>query len=375
LESIGFTVQNAGTDALRVQVPSFRVDVTRPRDLMEEVARLSGYQRIPTTFPMLPARGTKSSPLLDRRNRIRGILSGFGFSECINYSFISPDSCDRIGLDADDPRRRHVSLLNPISEEQAVMRTTLIPGMLEAVQRNISRQQSRLRLFEIGKVFLPVPDAQLPLEIEMLVGIWTGPRAKAAWHAREENCDFYDIKGVVEGLALALDIDGFTFTALPDEQCRYTRAGHTAQMLHDGQVLGIVGELEPKVLNSFGLKQKVFVFELDAEVLSQRAAESKQMTPIPRFPATSRDITLIVDRQVESERLLDAVTQFDESLVEDLHIFDVFTGDPIPEGKKSISFRVIYRSCERTLEDETVNAIHRNLTHRLISEFGASLPA
>lgn len=375
LESIEFTVQANGEDGLQVQVPSFRVDVTRPQDLMEEVARLSGYDRIPTTFPALTAKGTIPGAMMGLRNQVRQILSGFGFAECINYSFISADSCERIRLDDDDPRRLHVALLNPISEDQAVMRTTLVPGMLEAAQRNISRQQTSLRLFEIGKVFLPRTDALLPLEKEMLVGLWTGPRAKAAWHTREKSCDFFDIKGTVEGLAVALGISGLAITALPDDRCRYTRAGHTAQVLHDGELLGIVGELAIPVLNNYNLKQTAFVFELDVEMLGQRVGDAEQMAPIPRFPATARDITLIVEQQVESARLLEAVAQFDEQLVDALHLFDVFTGDPIPAGKKSISFRVIYRSAERTLEDETVNAIHQHLTHRLITEFGASLPA
>jgi phenylalanyl-tRNA synthetase beta chain len=374
LESIDFRVLSIGEDILEIQVPSFRVDVARPQDLMEEVARLSGYNHIPTTFPALPAQGTTPSAMMSRRNRIRDLLSGFGFSECINYSFISADSCDRIGLEDNDARRRHVALLNPISEEQAVMRTTLVPGILETAQRNITRQQSRLRLFEIGKVFHPQPDAVLPLEKEMLVGFWGGPRVKAAWHTPETSCDFYDIKGVVEALLMALGVDAPSFTALPDEQCRYTRPGRSAQILHDGQMLGIVGEVDGRVLENYSIKQAAFIFELDAELLGERICNEKQMIPIPRFPSTTRDITLIVDQDVESERLVEAAVRLDEELVEDLFLFDVFAGDPIPAGKKSLSFRVIYRSAERTLEDESINEIHHHLTHRLMNEFGAALP-
>lgn len=375
LESIEFRVQADGQDGLQVQVPSFRVDVTRPRDLMEEVARLSGYNRIPISFPALPAQGAAPSVLMARRNQVRDILVGAGFSEAINYSFISADSCDRIRLDADDFRRCHVPLLNPISEEQSVMRTTLVPGILETAQRNISRQQTSLRLFEIGKVFIAQPDAALPLEKEMLIGLWTGLKGKTSWYTREEDCDFYDIKGAVEGLALSLDIAPLSFSALPDDLCRYTRAGHTAQILYDGQILGIVGEVDAAVLDSFGLRQTAFVFELDLEVLGRLVPDSRQMAPIPRFPSTTRDITVIIDQDAESGRLLDTVAQFGETLVKDLYLFDVFSGDPVPAGKKSVSFRVVYQSADGTLEDDTVNAIHRHLTHRLITEFGAALPA
>ncbi|BBO76466.1 phenylalanine--tRNA ligase beta subunit [Desulfosarcina widdelii] len=375
LESVAFQVRPDGDQILRVQVPSFRVDVFRPQDLMEEVARLSGYNRIPVTFPQIPARGASVTALRDHRNRVREILCAFGFSETINYSFISAESADRIQLDAEDPRRSHVDLLNPISEEQSVMRTTLVPGMLETAQRNIARQQNDLRLFEVGKVFLPQPDMTLPLEKEMLVGLWTGARSNTAWHTRETACDFYDIKGAVQGLALCLGVGQPAFTAQPDEVCRYTRAGHTAKVLLDGEMLGIVGELDTAVVEHYNLKQRCFVFELDLELLSQRVPDSKQMVPIPRFPSTSRDITVIVDQAVESSSLMDTVVGFGEALVEDLYLFDVFAGDPIPVGKKSVSFRIVYRSAERTLEDETVNEIHHRLTQQLITEFRATLPA
>ncbi|BBO91894.1 phenylalanine--tRNA ligase subunit beta [Desulfosarcina ovata] len=375
LENIDFTVQVQGENILRVAVPSFRVDVARPQDLMEEVARLSGYNQIPTTFPTLPSEGIIPSPMMVVRNQVKTILCGFGFSEAINYSFISAQSCDRIRLDTDDPLRQHVALLNPISEEQAVMRTSLVPGMLEAAQRNISRQQNNLRLFEIGKAFLPQPDDLLPLEKEMLVGLWSGSAAWANWHTPERACDFYDTKGVVEGLAVALGISGLTYTALPDANCRYTQAGHTAQILSDGVPIGLIGEVDAAVIGNYNLRQAAFIFELDMEKLAGMIPDAIQMTAIPRFPSTARDITVIVDQDVESGRLLETVNRFGESLVENLYLFDVFAGDPIPEGKKSVSFRVVYRSAERTLEDDTVNEIHRHLTQRLITEFGAALPA
>jgi phenylalanyl-tRNA synthetase beta chain len=239
----------------------------------------------------------------------------------------------------------------------------------------MARQQNNLRLFEIGKIFMPQPDVLLPLEREMLLGIWSGLRDRPAWHTRDAACDFFDIKGTVEGLASALGIDNLSFAALPDDQCCYTRVGHTAQIHQNGQVLGIVGEVDETVLTTFSLKQAAFIFELDLEILAHLMPENKQMTPIPRYPSTSRDITVIVDQAIESNRLLDVVTQFGETLVEDLHLFDVFIGDPIPDGKKSLSIRIIYRSAERTLDDESVNDIHRQITHRLITEFDAALPA
>ena len=375
LGPLGFGVTPAAGDALAVQVPSFRVDVTRPRDLMEEVARRYGYDRIPTAFPVLPAQGAAPSVTVGQRNRIRQLLAGFGFTEAINYSFISADSSDRLQLAADDSRRRHVALLNPISEEQAVMRTSLVPGMLETAQRNISRQQTTLRLYEIGNVFLPRTNETLPLETEMLVGLWSGASQPAAWHTREKACDFFDIKGIVEGLIGALGVAGVAFTALPDEHCRYTRRGYTARIDLNGQMLGIVGEVSDGVNGRYGLKQPTFIVELSLEPLMRSIVDTRQMMPIPRFPSISRDVTIIIDAAIESRRLLDTVARFDEPLAKDLQLFDVFAGDPIPPGKKSVSFRVVYQADDRTLEDEAVNRIHRQLIHRLVGEFDAALPA
>ncbi|MDL2275573.1 phenylalanine--tRNA ligase subunit beta, partial [Desulfosarcina sp. OttesenSCG-928-G10] len=356
LERVEFSVTSRNDDHLMVDIPSFRVDVTLPQDLMEEVARLWGYQNIPTTYPAPSAVGPVDSPLMAVRQRIRDILVGFGFSEAINYSFISPDSCDRIRLDADDPPRRHVALMNPISEDQAVMRTSLVPGMLEAVQRNVSRQQTTLRLFEIGKVFLPQPGALLPVEKEMLVAAWTGAATPRAWHSPERPCDFYDIKGVADGMLKNLGIAGTIFTALSDDACRYTRPGYTARIRSaDGSVIGQVGEVNAEVIRNYQIRQPVFMLEVEVETLSALMAGTVRMTPVPRFPATDRDITVIVDKSVESARLIERLLGFCEPLVEDVSLFDVFSGKPIADGKKSVSLRVVYRSSERTLEDEAIN--------------------
>lgn len=209
----------------------------------------------------------------------------------------------------------------------------------------------------------------------MLAGIWTGPRTPTAWHSRETDCDFFDIKGIVEGLAQAMDLAGLTFSAMPDDRCDVTRVGHTAQIHCAGRMLGLVGEVDARVASRFGLKQAVFVFELDVEGLGHLAPDSKQMVPIPRFPATTRDMTVIVDQKVESARLLEAVARYGETWVTDQYLFAVFSGDPIPAGKKSVSLRVVYQSAEHTLEDEAVNRIHHQLTLRLIAEFDATLPA
>ncbi|MGD9301093.1 MAG: phenylalanine--tRNA ligase subunit beta, partial [Desulfobacterales bacterium] len=375
LESIGFEVKKMTSDngdqQLVVVPPSFRVDILRPEDLMEEVARLSGYNYIPTTFPAMPAEARPQNPKLDLRTRLKNLMTGFGFTEAITYSFVAEASCDRLGLKADDPRRNLIHILNPLSEDQTVMRTSLATGLLETAAYNIAQQVKNLQLFEIGKLFIKKESRDLPWEPEYLAALWTGSRHDASWHGRQIPCDFYDIKGVAERLIDALKIENIQFTAMPDGDCDYTRPGYTAQILAADTRVGLVGEIHPRV---FDLKQSAYMFELDLDKLISLIPPTRNSKPIPKFPAIYRDITIIIDREIESLTVLQAVTDMGEDLVENLHLFDLFEGDPISIGKKSVSFRVTYRSPDKTLEDEDINDLHKSITDRLLIAFDATLP-
>ena len=375
LKSIEFNVEKTGNDELAVVPPTFRVDIARPVDLMEEVARLSGYNNIPTTYPLIPAEARQPEKQLRLRNRLKKIMTGFGFTETINYSFINRLSCDSLRLEPADPKRNMVNILNPLTEEQAVMRTSLMPGLLETIRRNMAQQIKRLRLFEVGKIYISREKDNLPEEIEMLAGIWTGSRTNASWHSKESGCDFFDIKGVVEELLNRVKIDRIKFTCMPDNSCTYTRPGHTAQILQEKKLIGLAGEIHPQVLRNFDLKQAAFIFELDLKTISDLITETIRSKPIPKFPSISRDITIIIDKDLESSNIFETIRKSGEELIENLYLFDVFEGDTIPQNKKSISLRITYRSKLKTLEDDEVNYIHKNITNRLLKEFDASLPA
>ena len=374
LKSIEFNVKKTGSDELAVVPPSFRVDIARPVDLMEEIARLSGYNNIPTTHPLIPAKARHPEKQLGLRNRLKRIMTGFGFTETINYSFINKLYCDSLRLESADQRRNMVDILNPLTEEQAVMRTSLIPGLLETIHRNIAQQTKSLRLFEVGKIYIGREKDNLPEEIEMLAGIWTGSRTNASWYSKENGCDFFDIKGVVEGLLNRVKIDRIKFTCMPDNSCTYTRPGHTAQILQEKKLIGLAGEIHPQVLRNFDLKQAAFIFELDLKAMSDLIPETIRSKPIPKFPSISRDITIIIDKDLESSKLPETIKKSGEELIENLYLFDVFEGDTIPQNKKSISLRITYRSKHKTLEDEEVNYTHKNITDRLLKEFDALLP-
>jgi phenylalanyl-tRNA synthetase beta chain len=374
LESIEFNVELKDSKNLSVVPPSFRVDVIRPEDLMEEVARLSGYNNIPTTFPMMPAEKRKTSKSLEIRNRIKRQMTGFGFSEVINYSFVNRNTCDLLSLAADDFRRKMVTILNPLTEEQTVMRTSLIPGLLNTMHYNHTQQEKNLKLFEIGKIFISVGRDQLPEEIEMLAGLWTGARFFPSWHSKETPCDFFDIKGVAEGLLQSLNLDNCEFTSLPEASHPYTKPGYTAQIFVGKTVIGLVGKVHPQVLQNFDLAQTAYILEINLDRLISCLPETIQSQPIPKFPATTRDITIIVDKDIESQRIVKSIEGANEELIEKLHLFDVYEGAPIAGGKKSISFRIIYRSPYKTLEDEEINRLNKAIADRLVKEYNATLP-
>ena len=379
LKSIEFKVEKIGTkkdgDELKISPPSFRVDISRPEDLMEEVARLMGYNNIPTTFPEMPASGQSSHKEIELRNRLRLSMAGLGFREAINYSFAHKQSGDQLKFGPTDPRRQLVEILNPLTEDQAAMRTSLVPGLLEAVHYNFSQQIKNLKIFEIGKIFINEDPKQLPEETEILAGLWTGSRYDVSWHRQKADCDFYDIKGAAEGLLNLLKIDGVIFTRLPENECTFTKPGFSAQILSGDKSLGLVGEIHPEVLANYDLNQPTFLFELNFDQLASVIKDTTHSAPIPRFPAIFRDITIIVDNDLETQRIITEAQNPGEKLVESFSLLDVFEGEPIAAGKKSVSLRVTYRSSVKTLEDEDIASLHQSIADRLVKTFKASLPA
>ena len=376
LESVEFKVKIINNTKLIVGVPSFRVDVTRPEDLSEEVARLWGYDNIRTSYPLLSAKGRHLAPKVSLRKKIREILTGFSLSEVINYNFIHENSCDRLNLSAGDKKRNVETILNPISDQMSILRSSMLPGLLETMKKNISQQTTGVKIFEIGKIFNATQKGFLPEENEMVAGLVTGNQKEQTWYSKKSEIDFFDLKGVVEGFFEALMIWNLVFEKIEDQSFPYYQKGYAAFVSSGDMLIGSLGKIDAKVLRNFGIKQDAFVFDFDFKVIQDLLPDSISARLLPKFPSISRDITIIVNRCVTVGAVLKQMEIFSgqEPLIERIFLFDAFEGPPLSEDKKSLSFRIIYRSGEKTLKEKNIQKIHETISKMLLNKFDAYPP-
>ncbi len=351
-------------DTLEVQVPPFRGDLEREIDLIEEIARLAGFDQVPVTLPRGELATRRPAPEARLRREARKLLLGQGFFEIINYSFQS-EKLQSLPGDGGEALR----LANPLSEEQALMRTSLLPGVLDALRRNHLKQMADVRLFELSKIFLPVAGAEQPREEQWLTGVMSGAREENSWLAAKAQVDFFDLKGVVETLLQGLLIPEVSFRAeaLPS----YLRQG--ARVYTGEQELGVLGEIAPQIGEKLDLEGPVWTFELNFQTLAAAAQPFPLFTPLPRYPAVYLDIALIVHDDVPSSRVAQELYYHGAPWLVEARLFDVYAGAPIAAGKRSLAFRLTYRDPERTLTDEAVNRHHEALVKALQEELGAEL--
>ncbi|MBW1989295.1 MAG: phenylalanine--tRNA ligase subunit beta [Deltaproteobacteria bacterium] len=362
-------------DLLTVSPPGFRPDVTRPEDLVEEVARLWGYDNIPVTSPTALMDAPPAQPGRDFAQAVQELAVGMGFWQTIQYSFASADSPDRLDLPEGDDRRRMLPIRNPLTEDQAVMRTSLLPGLLDTVARNINMNNRDLWLFEMGKVFFSNQGRDvLPDEHDVLALVMTGSRPGGMWGQKPVPCDFYDMKGACEELLLRLGAENPVFSPLDASDCGPLRPGRSARVTCGGDSPGVVGEVKPQVAAAWGVKVPVYYAEFAMDRLLAACTGKVRYRPLPKFPATSRDVTLILDKRIRAGDVLARAAGAGHEWVEDARVVDLYEGDPVPEDKKSLSVRITYRSSERTLLDEEVNELHQSICEDLIRAFGAHLP-
>jgi phenylalanyl-tRNA synthetase beta chain len=381
LESIQIPCETTDGDTLRVSVPSFRVDLEREADLFEEVARLYGYNQIPVTLPSVDLSYPEQDNERIKRNEACRIMTQAGFTEAINYSFVSGQYDDVLLLAEDDDRRRHVHLLNPLTEDQDVMRTSLLPGLLENVKRNLNFQQSSCRLFEIGKVFYPNDGAPLPDEPTRICGVLVGNRygSYSPLHYKAEETDINDARGGVETLLAGLRLTDTS--AAPRIFCTtaenggepFCQPGYEIEVHSADQQLGSIGKLKNEILVNLGIKRDVYYFDLDFSALCAIKPAAKTFAPLPVYPSVKRDIALLVPRSIEAGNMVKTVLSSGEKMVESCELFDVYQGDKIDSAMKSVALTITYRSATRTLTEKNVEKAHTKLVKLLTDKYGGSL--
>lgn len=366
LESLGFSCKLAEASGdLMVTVPYWRTDVRMSDDLVEEIARIIGYDEIPTTLLSCEIPEQVPAPMLTLKENVRDLLVGCGMQEVITYSLVSRAILDKI-----DPQKKlgpAMRVANPMSSEQEYLRTSLRPGLLATFASNEKHEKDSIKLFEVGRVYLPRAN-DLPEEREMLVGILAGPRLDRSWLSGEDTLDFFDAKGILETLFDRLRAKA-SFQPAEDQ---ILLVGKTAKIVIDGHKIGVVGEVHPKTTALFDIStQPVILFEVDLAKLLSFLGAVYRYRPIPRFPGNTRDIALILDTSVAASKVQEVIKS--SPLVDQVILFDVYTGEQLPPGKKSLAFSIRFQSPERTLTDEEVNKAQQQIIERLQRDFGATL--
>lgn len=376
LSSIEIDVENVDGENLLVTPPSFRVDLEREVDLIEEVARLKGYNRFPHTLPMVPMSRAYLDDARSFRKKVSALVNASGFDEAINYSFISPRHFDMLNLPEVSPFRKTIAIQNPLTDDQSVMRTTLLPGLLENIRHNINHQITDIRLFEIGKVFSPKSGQELPLETFRLTLLCSGARFPEAppLYFSEQQVDIFDIKGVAEVLLQELRRTGVKFEVAGDSAAAYSQPSLYMQLTEGGRVIGELGAVSPSTLEKFSIKQEVFYLDIDLDLLYQTDSRPRQFEPLNRYPAVKRDLAVLVPVNTGAGEIIGELLSVNkEKLIEDAELFDVYEGKPVQEGFKSVAVSMTYRSSEHTLSDKEVNKVHQKITDRILDRFGGRL--
>ena len=349
---LGFeTTKN--NNELTVKVPSRRKDITIKEDLIEEIARIYGYDEIPSTLPVFEH--VTHGALTDKQAKSRIVketLEGAGLSQAINYSLVDKERAQDFALETRDT----MGLLMPMSEAHSTLRQSLIPHLIDAVAYNVARKNADVRLYELGNVFFGNGEGELPDEVEYLSGILTGDYTVNTWQGKKEEIDFFIAKGIVDRIAEKLDIQ-FDYEA---GEIAGLHPGRTAIVKLNGETIGFVGELHPKVEKEYDLK-RTYVFELNYDKLMSVSVGYINYRPIPRFPGVSRDIALVINRDVPSATLVKEIEAHGGDILQNAQVFDVYEGEHVAEDEKSIAIRLSYLDVEQTLTDDKVNAVHEDI--------------
>ncbi|HFF2433796.1 TPA: phenylalanine--tRNA ligase subunit beta [Staphylococcus aureus] len=356
---LGFDTE-INDDVITVQVPSRRKDITIKEDLIEEVARIYGYDDIPSTLPVFEK--VTSGQLTDRQYKtrmVKEVLEGAGLDQAITYSLVSKEDATAFSMQ----QRQTIDLLMPMSEAHASLRQSLLPHLIEAASYNVARKNKDVKLFEIGNVFFANGEGELPNQVEYLSGILTGDYVVNQWQGKKETVDFYLAKGVVDRVSEKLNLE-FSYRRADIDGLH---PGRTAEILLENKIVGFIGELHPTLAADNDLK-RTYVFELNFDALMSVSVGYINYQPIPRFPGMSRDIALEVDQNIPAADLLSTIHAHGGNILKDTLVFDVYQGEHLEKGKKSIAIRLNYLDTEETLTDERVSKVQAEIEAALIEQ-------
>ncbi|MDF2789400.1 MAG: phenylalanyl-tRNA synthase subunit beta [Neobacillus sp.] len=351
---------------ITVTAPTRRGDIKIEEDLIEEVARLYGYDNIPKTLPIGSATPGKLSDYQEKRRIVRQYLEGAGLFQAVTYSLTSEEKAAQFALE----KRDFIRLAMPMSEDRSILRLSIMPQLLEVVKYNSARQNDSLAVYETGAVFLANGNEVLPEEQEHLAGAITGLWHSHSWQGEKKAVDFYVLKGILEGLFAKLGLS---------ESVTYVQAkvdnmhpGRTAEIHLNGERIGFIGQVHPTMQKELDLKD-TYVFELSLKAVLDEATAALRYEAIPRFPSITRDIALVVDKETVSGLLKDVIQQAGGKLLKEVSVFDLYEGERMEEGKKSIAYSLKYMDPERTLTDEEVTKVHNQVLEALKTQAGAVL--
>lgn len=372
LRALEMRVERLDSTTFRIKPPSFRIDITRDWDLMEEVARIEGYDKIPVTMPAIKPSEEGDAREIIFGERLREVMIGIGFTEVISYSFIPADSAETLDPGAEARLKSCVRLLNPLSTDQSVMRTSLVPGFMTCLKTNLAYGEKDLRLFEWGKVFIHRSQEELPEEAYSLCALMTGSANPKEWYRDSRPLDFYDLKGAVVSLFNALRFRNCEFHVARTPS--WYQSGESCAIHLSGEAAGSMGRIPKEVLQRFGVDtESVYLLEIDGRVLLEKIIDVKRFEPLPKFPPVLRDISIVVKRTIKSASISEIVKREGGDLVESVTLFDVYEGGKIPPSEKALAYRICYRSKEGTLDGEDVNRLHEVILDRIGKETGGRL--
>ena len=370
LKRLYFDITEQG-EALFLTVPSWRGDVAELADIVEEVARLYGYDKIPNTLPLGRQTSGRQSDEHAAIETIRDILVQAGLSETVTFSFMAPQDLKALGLAESDSRYQAVSVLNPITDDFPQMRTTLVPSLLQAVKRNLAVKNENLALFEAASVYLPkeLPLAELPEEKPFVTGVLCGSTGVARWPQAQHAYDFYDVKGLMETVLSRLGVTDYRWDVAEDA---IYHPGKAAAALRDGKVLLSCGELHPVAQKGYGLKLTMYIFTVDIEALLPYIATIPEYQSLPKYPTLDRDLAILVPEGVTHSTLVDVMQRQGEAILESVELFDRYSGDQVPSGFVSMAYALHFRAPDRTLQDHEVDERIQRIVQRL-KAFNCSL--